>query len=82
MDNLGKNWQLINILFCGYRRKLEIADPPQMCAETYTRPDTGAPASNKHKLLKLRLHLHNLCLSIIVGYDFSSYIGYTFQIGR
>jgi hypothetical protein len=27
MDNLGKNWQLINILFCGYQRRLEIADP-------------------------------------------------------
>jgi hypothetical protein len=24
MDNLGKNWQLINILFCGYRQQLEI----------------------------------------------------------
>jgi hypothetical protein len=27
MDNLGKNWQLINILFCGYQRRLEIGDP-------------------------------------------------------
>ena len=26
MDNLGKNWQLINILFCGYQRRLEIGD--------------------------------------------------------
>ena len=25
MDNLGKNWQLINILFCGHRRRLEIS---------------------------------------------------------
>jgi hypothetical protein len=24
MDNLGKNWQIINIPFCGYRRRLEI----------------------------------------------------------
>ena len=38
MDNLGKNWQLINILFCGYQRRLEIADPLLKCAETYTRP--------------------------------------------
>ena len=42
MDNLGKNWQLINILFCGYRRRLEIhywrlPDPLKMNAETYTR---------------------------------------------
>jgi hypothetical protein len=47
MDNLGKigrslmnNWweirQLINILFCGYQRRLEIADPLNG-AETYTR---------------------------------------------
>ena len=24
MDNLGKNWQLINILFCSYQRRSEI----------------------------------------------------------
>jgi hypothetical protein len=24
MDNLGKNWQLINILFCGYQRRSDI----------------------------------------------------------
>jgi hypothetical protein len=40
MDNFGKNWQLINILFCGYRRRLEIylwleiADPLKMRAKT------------------------------------------------
>jgi hypothetical protein len=38
MDNLGKNWQLIYILFCGYRRQSEIHYPPKMRAETYTRP--------------------------------------------
>jgi hypothetical protein len=26
VDNLGKNWKLINILFCDYRRST-IADP-------------------------------------------------------
>jgi hypothetical protein len=46
MDNWGKIRQLINILFCGYRR-LEIHDPWQMYAETYTRLGTGAPASKK-----------------------------------
>jgi hypothetical protein len=46
MDNLGKNWQLINMLFCGYRRST-IADPWKMHAETYTRLGTGALASNK-----------------------------------
>jgi hypothetical protein len=35
--------QLINILFCGYRRKLEIADPLKMNAETYTRPGHRVP---------------------------------------
>jgi hypothetical protein len=34
--------QLINILFCGYRR-LQIHD----AAETYTRPGTVAPGNNK-----------------------------------
>ena len=29
MDNLDKNWQLINMLLCGYQ-KLEIADPQKM----------------------------------------------------
>ena len=43
MDNLGKNWQLINILFCGYQRRLEIADPLLKCAETYTRPGHRVP---------------------------------------
>jgi hypothetical protein len=50
MDNLGKKWQLINILFCGYRRRLEIhywrleiASPLKMNAETYTRQGTGCP---------------------------------------
>ena len=50
MDNLGKNWQLINILFCGYQRRLEIGD----CRSTkcdVPKPilarGTGAPASNK-----------------------------------
>ena len=47
MDNLGKNWQLINILFCGYQRRLEIGDcRSTKCAETYTRPGHSAPASN------------------------------------
>jgi hypothetical protein len=48
MDNLGKNWQLINILFCDYRRKLamEFGDPPQMCAETYQSPGHKCPSSN------------------------------------
>ena len=57
MDNLGKLagalwiiWvkirQLINILFCGYRR-LEIGDcRSKNAAETYTRLGTGAPASD------------------------------------
>ena len=55
MDNLGKigtslmdNWgeirQLINILFCGYRR-LEIADPRTEPIPILAR-GTGAPASN------------------------------------
>ena len=30
MDNLGKNWQLINILFCGYQRRSEIRHPPRV----------------------------------------------------
>ena len=54
MDNLGKigrslmdNWeeirQLINILFCGYRR-LEIGDcRSKNRAETYTRPGHRVP---------------------------------------
>jgi hypothetical protein len=41
MDNLGKNWQLINILFCGYQRQLEIAD-----RNLYSPGAQGAPASN------------------------------------
>ena len=36
MDNWGEIRQLINILFCGYQRRLEIADPLNG-AETYTR---------------------------------------------
>jgi hypothetical protein len=40
----GEIRQLINILFCGYRRST-IRDPWQMHAETYTRLGTGAPAS-------------------------------------
>ena len=52
MDNLGKNWQLINILFCCYRRRLEIqnplleiADPLKMSAETgYTHQGTECPS--------------------------------------
>ena len=44
MDNLGKNWQLINILFCGYQRRLEIGDcRSTKCAETYTRPGHRVP---------------------------------------
>jgi hypothetical protein len=43
MDNWGEIRQLINILFCGYRRKLEIADPLKMNAETYTRPGHRVP---------------------------------------
>jgi hypothetical protein len=39
----GKIRQLINILFCGYRRKLEIADPLNMNAETYTRAGHRVP---------------------------------------
>ena len=42
MDNWGIR-QVINILFCGYRRKLEIADPLKMNAETYTRPGHMVP---------------------------------------
>jgi hypothetical protein len=41
MDNWGKIRQLINILFCGYQRRLEIADPLNG-AETYTR--LGCPS--------------------------------------
>ena len=62
MDNWGKIRQLINILFCGYQRRLEIADSLNG-AETYTR----APASKNRVALsngvrcvwtfmKLRLH--------------------------
>ena len=54
MDNLGKigrslidNWgkirQLINILFCGYHRRLEIADLLND-AETYTRLGHRCPS--------------------------------------
>jgi hypothetical protein len=44
MDNFGKNWQLINILFCGYQRRLEIGDcRSTKCAETYTRPGHRVP---------------------------------------
>ena len=42
MDNLGKNWQLINILFC-----LEIADPLNVPKPILAR-GTGAPASNNY----------------------------------
>jgi hypothetical protein len=45
MDNWGKIRQLINILLCGYQRRLEIADPLNG-AETYTRLGHSAPASN------------------------------------
>ena len=47
MDNLGKNWQLINILFCAINddRKSDIWHTPKMCAETYTHLGTDAPAS-------------------------------------
>ena len=48
MDNWGKIRQLINILFCGYQRRLEIADPLNG-AETYTRLGHSAPASNYDK---------------------------------
>ena len=38
MDNLGKNWQLINILFCGYQRRLDYWRLPihQMCRNLYS----------------------------------------------
>ena len=42
MDNLGKNWQLINI---GYQRRLEIADPLNVPKPILAR-GTDAPASN------------------------------------
>ena len=43
MDNLGENRQLINILFCGYRRS-EIGDwRLEIDAETYTRPGHRVP---------------------------------------
>ena len=47
MDNLGKNWQLINILFCAINddQKSDISHTPKMCAETYTHLGTDAPAS-------------------------------------
>ncbi len=42
MDILGKNWQIINILFCGI---VAINDDltSTMCAETYTRLGTVSP---------------------------------------
>jgi hypothetical protein len=40
---LGFIRQLINIQFCGYQRKLEIADPLND-AETYTRQGTECPS--------------------------------------
>ena len=43
MDNWGKIRQLINILFCGYQRRLEIADPLNG-AETYTRLGHRCPS--------------------------------------
>jgi hypothetical protein len=43
MDNLSKNWQLINILFCDYQQRLEIADPLND-AETYTRLGHRCPS--------------------------------------
>jgi hypothetical protein len=40
-DKLGFIRQLINIQFCAYPRRLEIADPLlKMNAKTYTRQDT------------------------------------------
>jgi hypothetical protein len=37
MDNLGKNWQLINILFCGYHPVGPVIHyRRKMRAETYT----------------------------------------------
>ena len=45
MDNLGKKWQLINILFCGYQRRLEIGDPLNV-PKPILAWGTGAPASN------------------------------------
>jgi hypothetical protein len=55
MDNLGKNWQLINILFCGYQRRLEIGDcrsTIKMCRNLNSPGAQGAPASN-NKIQKL-----------------------------
>jgi hypothetical protein len=47
MDNWGKIRQLINILFCGYQRRLEIADPLND-AETYILVwGTGCPSESK-----------------------------------
>ena len=43
MANLGKNWQLINILFCGYQRRLEIADPLNVPKPILAR-GTGCPS--------------------------------------
>ena len=44
MDNLGENRQLINILFCGYRRS-EIGDW-RLMPKPILAGGTGAPASN------------------------------------
>jgi hypothetical protein len=51
MDNLAKNWQLINILFCGYRQ-LEIHycwSMKNACRNLYS-PGHSAPATNYSKL--------------------------------
>ena len=44
MDNLDKNWQLVNILFCGHQRR---SYPPKMRVETYTRQGTVGHLQDK-----------------------------------
>ena len=60
MDNLGKNWQLINILFCGYQRRLEIGDcRSTKCAETYTRPGHRVP-----QRVIIRIYLYSVFIKL------------------
>jgi hypothetical protein len=45
----------------------KIGDPLKMCAETYTRPDTGAPASNY--MARQHIAVEFLSISLVYGAD-------------
>jgi hypothetical protein len=51
MHNLGKNWQLINILFSSYRRKMEKNASRNLYILAWAQ---GAPASKKLSWIPLK----------------------------